>query len=462
MTTPINGAELLNDIYLEIRKFCVLPGEHEYVAATLWCAYTHFADVFHYAPRLIARSPHKRSGKTRLLEIVAELVRGPLRSVNMSTPSMFRLIDSEQSVTIILDEVDALFGTKAQAANNEDLRALINAGFQKGNPVYRMVGQGADARPMPFESFAPVAMAGIGRLPDTIEDRSIVIPMRRKASHEEVKPYRPNRDRPDLEALHGRLAEWAEEATAEAMRYADGQGVDLPVDDRAADTWEPLLIVAAVAGGRWPKAGKAACRAMVARADEDDTDASPGQQLLDDIRGLLKSDFIGSTELCFALKGLVESPWGDDGLTTNRLGRMLTGYGIKSRHSTDAKRRGYYLRDFADAWSRYLPPLPPPKASNASNASNTGADQGKRPDTSDDAYVSNASGEDKASDHNGSSGGTSDTSDAFDASTGVSGVCPDCSAKIRIPGKCGNCIAKKHNAAAQQRQQQESTDGATA
>jgi hypothetical protein len=135
-----NGDELLNDICDAIEKYCVLPGSHEYIAVTLWCAYTHFADAFDYAPRLIARSPHKRSGKTRLLEVIAELVRGPLRSINTTTPYIFRALNENPRRTLIFDEVDALFGTKVKAAQNEDLRALLNAGFQRGNPVGRTVG----------------------------------------------------------------------------------------------------------------------------------------------------------------------------------------------------------------------------------------------------------------------------------------------------------------------------------
>ena len=126
------------------------------------------------------------AGKTRLLEIVAELARGPVRSVNMGIASIYRLLDADPNRTLILDEVDALFGTKAKAVQNEDLRALLNAGFQRGNPVWRTVGQ--NFTPTAFETFAPVAMAGIGRLPDTIEDRSVVIPMRRKSPNENSNP----------------------------------------------------------------------------------------------------------------------------------------------------------------------------------------------------------------------------------------------------------------------------------
>lgn len=35
----------------------------------------------------------------------------------------------------------------------------------------------------------------------------------------------------------------------------------MPVEDRAADTWEPLVAVADLAGGAWPEAARAAYRA---------------------------------------------------------------------------------------------------------------------------------------------------------------------------------------------------------
>ncbi len=69
-TETLAGERLVDDMCGAIARYCVLPSEHEYIAVTLWCAYTHLADVFNDAPRVIARSPHKRSGKTRLQQYV--------------------------------------------------------------------------------------------------------------------------------------------------------------------------------------------------------------------------------------------------------------------------------------------------------------------------------------------------------------------------------------------------------
>ena len=52
-----------------------------------------------------------------------------------------------------------------------------------------------------IQTFALAALAGIGAMPDTIEDRAVVIRMRRRAPGELVQPYRVRRDRPALADL---------------------------------------------------------------------------------------------------------------------------------------------------------------------------------------------------------------------------------------------------------------------
>jgi hypothetical protein len=167
--TGNEGRELLDDVCNTIGRYCVLPGLHEYVAATLWCAYTHLAEVFDFAPRLVIRSPQKRCGKTRLLETVHEIVYKPLKTINATSAYIFRSLDNGPR-TLIFDEVDGIFGTRTQAERNEDLRTMLNAGYQRGATVGRTVGPNHETKEFP--TFAPAALAGIGRIPDTIEDRA--------------------------------------------------------------------------------------------------------------------------------------------------------------------------------------------------------------------------------------------------------------------------------------------------
>src|SRR4029077_18577129 len=106
-------------------------------AVTLWAAHTHVSDAFGCTPYLAISSPEKRSGKTRLLEVLELLVHEPLPTANISDAALFRAI-SELGPTLLLDEVDAIFGPKAR--DREDLRGMLNAGYRRGAVARRMGG----------------------------------------------------------------------------------------------------------------------------------------------------------------------------------------------------------------------------------------------------------------------------------------------------------------------------------
>ncbi|MBS1691922.1 MAG: DUF3631 domain-containing protein [Actinobacteria bacterium] len=368
------GARLLDEVHASIQRYCVLPGEHESVAVTLWVALTHLLSCFDYAPRLVIRSAEKRSGKSRLLEVVDALVYSPLRAVNATVSYVFRSLAADPPPTLLFDEVDTIFGSKKVAENNEELRGLLNAGFQRGLPFGRTVGP--NHVPAEFSTFAMAALAGIGRLPETIEDRAVVVVMKRRTAGEKVAPYRISRDGPKLHALRNRVGEWADMV----RERAEAQGEpELPIEDRAADLWSPLVAVADLAGGQWPELARAAASALVETAAEEDTTRSTNMQLLEDIRGVFEGKFMKSADLCSKLRQLPESPWEQFGLNPSKLGRRLREYAIKTRHSDDKTERGYHLPDFRDTFARYLPP--PEKASEGVQGVQQTSDQQRQQDT---------------------------------------------------------------------------------
>jgi hypothetical protein len=347
--TDAFGAHLLDDVRDVISRYCALPGEHELNAVVLWCAATHLVGAFDFAPRLVIRSAEKRSGKSRLLEVVGGLVYSPLRVVNASLAFVFRSLGEDPPPTLLFDEVDTIFGSQKVADKNEDLRGLLNAGFQRGLPFGRVVG--SDLRPQEYSTFAMAALAGIGRMPETIEDRAVVVVMKRHRNDEQVQPFRARRDMPVLEELRDRLAAWAD-----AVREAAGTMYpEMPVEDRAADLWEPLIVVADLAGGDWPRIARDAAVALTRAAAEEDTALSPNLRLLADIRTVFDASFMKSQDLCAKLRALPESPWEHMDLNPTKLGRRLQEYSIRTRHTADKTERGYHLSDFVDAFRRYLP-----------------------------------------------------------------------------------------------------------
>jgi hypothetical protein len=201
------------------------------------------------------------------------------------------------------------------------------------------------------------ALAGIGAMPDTIEDRAVIIRMRRKAPGEKAAPYRHRRDRPGLQTLTERLAEWmrTDMATLERAEPA------MPVEDRAADTWEPLVVVADYAGGLWPDRARTAVLTLTAEAVENGQ-ISTRVRLLADYRNAFDTDTaLATAVLLDRLKADPDAPWfdyGAAGLTAAKLGALLREYDIRSgniRFPDGAQAKGYQRADFADAWTRYCP-----------------------------------------------------------------------------------------------------------
>ncbi len=356
MSERPDTAVLLGEVSDFVRRYIVLQGDHFYDAVALWVLHAHAIGAFDTSPRLLFKSPEKESGKTRALEVLETITPNPLFVMNATIAAIFRLLAVEQ-VTLLFDEGDAIFSPKA-ASQHEDLRALLNTGYRRGADVARVVGEGRKMAVKRFKVFAATGLAAIGNLPDTIESRSIIIPMRRRAPDEPVAQFRRRAVEYEAGNLRGALSEWA-------GGYVDVLSQVEPampegVTDRAADCWEPLLAIADLAAGDWPHRAREAAQAVVAgRVAEDQ---STGVRLLVDVQAVLNGyDRISSVGLLAKLNGLEESGWGawhdGKGLNARDLASRLKAYGIKPkgvRLSDGSTPNGFQREDFADAFARYL------------------------------------------------------------------------------------------------------------
>ncbi|SNS13309.1 Protein of unknown function [Actinomadura meyerae] len=348
---PLDGAALLDGLRAALTQYVILPTPQAADAVTLWIAATHAQPAWPHAPRLVIRAPEKRCGKSRLLDVVEATCHAPFITVNSSPAAVYRSI-TDDPPTLLVDEADTIFGAKAEG--NEDLRGLLNAGHQRNRPAKRYDANAARVESIP--TFAMAALAGIGAMPDTIEDRAVVIRMRRRGPGETVAPFRHRRDRPPLRQLAADLAAWLR-ADLNTLEAAEPP---MPVEDRAADTWEPLIVVADHAGAHWPERARAAVLALTADAD-DNGQMSTRLRLLTDCRAAFGADTaLPTAVLLDRLKADPEAPWGDygpSGLTAMKLGTILREYEIRSdtiRFQT-GQAKGYRRADFTDAWARYCP-----------------------------------------------------------------------------------------------------------
>jgi len=359
MTTPRDrdGAAVLAELLAILTRYVVLPSADAAAAVALWIAATHAQDAWACAPRLVIRAPEKRCGKSRLLDIVEGTCHNPLITVNGSPAAVYRSIGADVVPTLLLDEADTIFGGK-NAEGSEDLRGLLNAGHQRNRPALRYDAATRTVERIP--TFAMAALAGIGAMPDTIEDRAVVIRMRRRAPGETVAPFRHKRDRPALTTTATALAGWASAHLAELEKAEP----PMPLEDRAADTWEPLIAVADLAGDGWPDRARAAAVALTAARDQG-ANVSDRLRLLADIRAAFAAlgspAAVPTARLLQVLNDDPEAPWvgsGPAGLTGKRLGDLLGDFDIRSdiQRFPVGRARGYLRADFADAWRRYCPP----------------------------------------------------------------------------------------------------------
>jgi hypothetical protein len=108
------------------------------------------------SPLLALTSPEKRCGKTTTLSLLTRLVPRPLLSSNISPAALFRIVE-KYCPTLLIDEADSFLRDK------EELRGILNSGHTR-DAAYVVRTVGDDKEPCRFSTWAPKAVALIGRL----------------------------------------------------------------------------------------------------------------------------------------------------------------------------------------------------------------------------------------------------------------------------------------------------------
>ena len=275
LTIPWNGCSASVECAETINRYLALSPAAA-IAGALWCVHAHASEAFYISPRLAIVSPEKRCGKSTLLRVMHPMLPKPLSAANITVAAVFRTVEAGRP-TLLIDEAELIPEGQRGAKRDHQLRPFARrAGYQACRRRPRAPS---------FSTWCPVAIAAIGGLPGTIEDRSVIIQMRRRRSEEKVARFRVDRVEAQQE-LGRKAARWTADS-ARALRDAD-PAVPTELNDRAADNWRPLLAIADQAGGPWPeKARRAALELSAVKAGEADTMRT---LLLADIRGVFAEE----------------------------------------------------------------------------------------------------------------------------------------------------------------------------
>jgi hypothetical protein len=357
------GAPLLDTVTTFLSRFIVFPHQHCAPTIALWFAHTHAAEHFYVTPRLVISSAEPGSGKTLVIEVGQYLVARPEMVLNASTPAVFRMVAHNGPITLLWDEVDAIF--TGNGGTNEDLRAMLNAGYKRTAYVARCVGDSHSIQRFPV--YSPVVLVGLaGGMPPTITTRAITIHMRRKKRDDTAEEFRERIVQREAEPLREALTAWI---GGIGEQLGDSEPAMPPgVANRSREIWEPLLAIADAAGGHWPLTARQACAHFVHEAEQQPV--TTGVRLLADLRTIFgdrDTDRLATVDVLANLVALDEAPWGDlNGnrpIDARRLARELAQYHVTPVPFRTGGQitKGYVTYPtttqlgLTDAWSRYLP-----------------------------------------------------------------------------------------------------------
>jgi putative DNA primase/helicase len=344
---PVEGKALLDEIATMFCDYIHIDVNGAQVLA-LWAVFTHAINLGDTNPRLVLYAPEKRCGKTTAMRLLNMVAHKPHYTSNITPAALFRLIARDEP-TLLIDEAGEYL------KNDQTFTSLLNSGLNRDTAFVDRTNL-TTYEPERFSTWAPIAIALIGRLWGTLEDRSIMIPMKRKLPSDDVKRLTQSTD---YRYLASKAARWVQD-NAEQIKSSD-PAMPSTLHDRQQDIWRPLLAIADMAGEGWAYQARQAAEALSRLQQEED---SLRLELLTDIRDLFREisdDRIRSMELLDGLNLLQDRPWS----THNRgrqmggyqLARLLRPYGIQPRtiRIGTGTAKGYKLEDFEDAFARYLP-----------------------------------------------------------------------------------------------------------
>jgi hypothetical protein len=356
----VDGAELFDSLLNRMKRH-VICNQHGETVTVLWIPLTYLVDYIDTLGLLAVTSPQKRCGKTRLLGLLSRLTYRPLTASNISSATVYRVIE-QCHPTLLIDEADSFL------PSNEQLRGILNSGHTRDTAFVLRVNPETLLAER-FSTWEAKAIALIGKLEGqlaTIADRSFPVGMERRRKKD--RRVLPLRDTPPKEFLDlcRKLKRWIDDHADEIITTK----VALPesLNDRAADHWLPLFQIAQVVGGDWPKK---LLRAAAYLCGDDSEEESDVIKLLVALRTLFREHqvdtetAIPSTTICLELNKDQEAPWTDwrngQGLSVEKLAKMLRPFDVRSIQLQKGgdRARGYRLKDLQPAFDRYLGPEKP-------------------------------------------------------------------------------------------------------
>lgn len=343
----IDGESLFSDITNVFKKYIdLLEGNAE--AITLWTVFTYLHHRFHISPILTINSPVRGCGKTQLLTVLSELVNRPMPTSSTTAASIYHSIDDHHP-TLLIDEGDTFIRRNGGV---NDLRGILNSGHNRSLAyVHRFNNK--QRKVETISTWTPKAIALIGRLPTTVEDRSIIIRMHKRDPETKLERLNLSKLQDECRTLKQKILRW----TLDYEHCINTEMINNLgfLSDRAEDNWRPLLEIARVAGNSWLDKATQSARLISNRHMEDEEDI--GILLLTDLEKIYRDrnvDKMSSSEIATLLNDIEYRSWSK--FSKYQISRILGKYGVSSKNIRYGEKvlRGYQKTDLIPLWKRYI------------------------------------------------------------------------------------------------------------
>lgn len=340
---------VLKEVNELIKKFVSMKGPQRLVVSQ-WAVSTWFVDHLDYLPYLLITSPTKRCGKTKLMKVLAEIVRFPVMSGDLTAAATFRVM-AKDSPTLLMDEADRYLNSRFDFAsilncgNSRDgrvLRTAINANGNYGGEI------------VAFSCFGFKAIAGIkaSKISDTLTDRSIVIELVRKTK--QMERCRLKQFKEQCETLRRKLFTLVQQHGADVAKLINKGDMVFPdeLNDRQVDNIEPLWAIAeCCADPRTVEKIKEASRRVLTKTEA--LSQTEAVRLLRDVWVIVKNYPQTSISTEDLLRELRKDPaWIE--LSAKKLSLFMGEFEIKSfQNSQLNNKRCYRVQRVIGAYKRY-------------------------------------------------------------------------------------------------------------
>ncbi|MCZ6769351.1 MAG: DUF3631 domain-containing protein [Acidobacteria bacterium] len=351
MTKHEAGSTVIDQVAVFLERFVFLKNKSLYLLIALWVVATYLVETFDYIAYIFAYSAKPQSGKSRLLEVLDELVLNSSGVLISPTPAV--LFRTAHHNTQLLDEVDTL-------QNVDDLRGMLNAGFRKGGTVPRMEQDGDGGfRVVYFPVFGPRAIAGIGRkiLNQTTRDRTFSFDMVRQTKGEKREKFRLRKLESEITTLVDEIILWVCEHEPEVAKlYGQDFSYLENFRDRTIDITEPLaaILEAAYKGHPQLEEKRQTFLEAIALTRNDQPEEIKELGIIQELARLAEKEnpLVGnSTELAEMCSNLLDKPSEYD------ISQTLRKYGFqtKSKRKDGVPKYRYVLNyeELADLVTRY-------------------------------------------------------------------------------------------------------------